>query len=85
MSKKEKTDWLNLKPVSDHEFKPEDAGCLLPAKTGAEREYLFNRHVSDWVDGWIISQKDGTSVLNGKVEDFKKALKEFVDDFRTDW
>jgi hypothetical protein len=87
MPKKEKKGWLKLMeegPYVDIADLPEPT-CVLPPKTAAEREYTLKRDISFFIDRWITVRDDGAPVLNGKPEEFEKALKEFVDDYRTDW
>ena len=87
MPKKEETDWLKLAeegPYADIADLPAPT-CVLPPKTAAEREYMLKRDISFFISRWITVRDDGVPVLDGTPEEFEKALKEFVDDYRTDW
>ena len=93
MPKKDEIKWLDsdgnlnedLFIKNDIDWSEVQPTCVLPPKTPEEREYLFERDVHWFLDHWIIYRQDGTFVLNGKIEEFEAALKEFVDGYRSDW
>ena len=88
MSKKELPDWLEnalIKP--EVKFKVEDLGCTLIRDF---RTVRTGKGESDWevrpmdnlflfLDHWLITRKDGDTVLNGTPEDFEKQLRELID------
>ena len=93
MPKKDKVEWLdsdgNLNPdifvESDIDWSQVQPTCTLPPKTPAEKDHMLKNNIHWFVDHWIIVRPDGTRLLNGNEEEFEAALKEFVDDYRSDW